>query len=300
MMRVASAAARRCPVCPSTALRHHHPSRQSSSQILACRKCGVHFLAEMPAFEQLVADQDCDAEFYSGYVNLLREGAVHAGHAEALRRLAGLIGGAEGRSLYDVGAGAGGFLASAREAGFRPAGNELSSGAIELAREKYGIDLQLGDLSTLDAGRHDAATLWCVLAHVPDGNRLLADVFDLLKPGGVMFLQTPRWSRMDKAGMLAHRASRGRMTLITDRRLAWHHMTLHTATSVRHALEHQGFEVIAIEPRVRYSLQSESYLGSLKASPRLAARLAKPIDRLLERGLFFRNVLDVYARRPAR
>lgn len=298
-MTAVSLTARQCPVCASASLRTHTRSRQSDSTILACRRCGVHFLAEVPEFEQMVAGQDCDAEFYSGYVNLLREGAVESGHAHALGRLVDLSGGAEGKSLYDIGAGAGGFLAMARDAGFRPAGNELSSGAIELAREKYGVDLQLGDLSTIDAGQHDVATLWCVLAHVPDGNKLLAEVFDLLKPGGVMFMQTPRWSGMDKAGMLAHDASRGRMTQITDRRLAHHHMTLHTAKSMRHALERHGFEVIAVEPKVRFSLSTESYLGSLKVSPKVAARLARPIDGLLERGMFFRNVLDVYARKPA-
>lgn len=289
----------RCEACLSTAIEHHPTSRKSGSVIYECSVCGLRGMSTRPKLEALAEFATTyDRDMYAEWVDITRAGQIDADHAEVLDRIESLVGGADGRSIFDVGAGAGSFLSMARDRGFHPTGNDLSQGAVDLAGES-GIDLLLGDLSEIDdAGQHDVATLWCVLAHVPEGDQLLKDVFDVLKPGGLMYLQTPRWSAMDTLGMKAHDWTRGRMTKITDRRLAMHHMVLHTAGSIRAQLERLGFEVVAVEPHVRYTLTTASYLGSLGFGEKWQQRLAKPIDGLLKRDLFFRNVLDVYARRP--
>jgi len=288
-----------CLACGGRDLKTHSPSHRTGFVILQCRDCGLHFLRDRATLEAVVEDYDMDAEGYATFADITRPEVIDSGHAMVLDRLDQMVGPVPGRTLFDLGAGAGGFLAMARDAGFEPHGNELSSGAIELARERNGIDLLKGDLSTLDAGKHDAVTLWCVLAHVPDGDVLLNDVRNITKPGGVMFLQTPRWSGMDGIGMAAHDATRGRGSRITDRRMAMHHMTLHSVESMRVTLERLGWEVIAIEPKVRYSLTTSSYLQSLGFSEKWAERATRPINAMVDRGWFFRNVLDVYARVPA-
>jgi 2-polyprenyl-3-methyl-5-hydroxy-6-metoxy-1,4-benzoquinol methylase/predicted RNA-binding Zn-ribbon protein involved in translation (DUF1610 family) len=290
----------RCEACLSTDIRHHPTSRKSGSVIYQCRRCGLHGLSTRPRLEAL-ADYATtyDRDRYADWVAITRAGVVDADHAEVLERIDTLVGARDGRSMFDVGAGSGSFLAMARQAGFHPTGNDLSNGAVELARESHGIDLLLGDLSEIDdPGQHDAVTLWCVLAHVPDGESLMRDVLRTLRPGGVMYLQTPRWSAMDTIGMVAQDLTRGRLTKITDRRLGMHHMVLHSARSIRRMLERLGYEVVSVEPHVRYTLTTASYLESLGFNERWRERLAKPIDALLDRDLFFRNVLDVYARRP--
>lgn len=292
-------AAHRCLACLSTSVRVHPPSRRTGFVIHECRDCGLHALADRSDLDTLVQDYDSDKETYAAWTEITRGHVIDKSHAQALDRISGLVGPVEDRSLFDVGAGDGGFLAMARDAGFRPTGNELSSGAIELAKEANDIDLMLGDLSTLpDAGQHDALSMWCVLAHVPDGDKLLLDAMDALKPGGVLFLQTPRWSAMDTAGMMSHDLTRGRATRITDRRMAMHHMSLHTAKSMRLNLKRLGYEVIGIEPRARYSLTTANYLESLGVPEPMLDRLARMLDTFVERDLFFRNVLDVYARKP--
>jgi 2-polyprenyl-3-methyl-5-hydroxy-6-metoxy-1,4-benzoquinol methylase len=290
----------RCQACLSTDVHVHSASRRTGQVILSCRHCGLHALAERPELGELVELLDVDRDWFAGWVERTRGDVIDKSHAQVLERLAAIVGPAEDRSLFDVGAGEGGFLAMARDKGFRPSGNDVATGAIDLARERNGIELHMGDLSTLEGvGLHDVVTMWCVLAHVPDGNRLLADAFNVLKPGGVLYLQTPRWSAMDTAGMAAHDVTKGRSTRITDRRLALHHMALHTPTSMRINLERLGYEIITIEPKVRYSLNTADYLGSLGVGQKASGRLAKPIDKLLERDLFFRNVIDVYARKPS-
>jgi 2-polyprenyl-3-methyl-5-hydroxy-6-metoxy-1,4-benzoquinol methylase len=287
-----------CLACGSRDVKAHAPSHRTGFVILECRRCGLRYLRDRLSLESVVNDYDLDLDRYASFVDITRPEVIDSSHAAVLDRLDAMVGPVPGRSLFDVGAGDGGFLAMAREAGFEPHGNELSSGAIEMAKERNGIDLLKGDLSELDAGKHQAVTLWCVLAHVPDGDVLLNDVRHVLEPGGVMFLQTPRWSKMDGLGMVAHDATRGRGSLITDRRMAMHHMTLHTEESMRITLERLGWEVLAIEPRVRYSLTTSSYLQSLGISERWAERATRPINALVDKGLFFRNILDVYARVP--
>jgi len=289
----------RCQACLSTDIQVHPASRRTGLVIHECRGCGLHALAERPELDDLVELLDVDRDWFAGWVERTRGDVIDSSHAQVLDRLATMVGTGDDRSLFDVGAGEGGFLAMARDKGFQPAGNDVATGAIDLARERNGIELFMGDLSTLgDIGQYDVVTMWCVLAHVPDGNRLLSDALELLKPGGVLYLQTPRWSAMDTAGMAAHDVTKGRSTRITDRRLALHHMALHTPTSMRTNLERLGYEIVSIEPKVRYSLNTADYLGSLGVGQKAAERLAKPIDKLLERDLFFRNVIDVYARRP--
>ncbi|QIX25488.1 methyltransferase domain-containing protein [Nocardioides sp. JQ2195] len=201
--------------------------------------------------------------------------------------------------IYDIGAGDGGFLAHARERGFEVGGNELLEAAIEIARSKFDIELDLGDLSALGLpAENDAVTLWCVIAHVPEPAELLAECRDLLKPGGVLFLQTPFRCAVDSAALGALSASRGRTSRWVDRRVAAHHWILHTRRSMTEALERAGFVDVRITPKARYSLQAAPYLASLGLGGRKGEVVSRGVDRLLDKGLAPRIVLDAYARRP--
>ncbi len=285
-----------CPACTSSRLRSSRPSRRTGNVVDRCRDCGLRFLRERWTAPELNEAYDVDREHYERWVAGTRTATIDASHDEVLQRLVEALPD-QPRTLFDVGAGSGAFLARAREAGFEPAGNELASGAVELAREAHDIELHLGDLDTLDEhAQFQAVTLWCVLAHVPDGDPLLSGVRRVLAPGGLMYLQTPRFSGMDILGELTWQISRGRSTRILDRRLAIHHMFLHTERSIRAMLDRLGFEAESIEPKARYSLRTANYLGSIGVPRKLTFPLARPLDLLVDRGWFFRNVLDVYAR----
>jgi 2-polyprenyl-3-methyl-5-hydroxy-6-metoxy-1,4-benzoquinol methylase len=273
-------------------------SRRSGNIIDGCRSCGAHMLANRKTVEQMEDVYDWSPESYAAYVDVTRKDTLDESHIDTLQRLKSLAPPAENPSLFDVGAGAGTFLAAARDAGFKPAGNELAPGAVALAKERYDIDMHLGDLSNLgELGTHETVTMWCVLAHVLDHDKLLSQVHDLLSPGGVLFLQTPRWSFMDKAGLGGHVATRGRLTQITDRRLSTHHMILHSEKSIRLNLERLGYDVIDARPRVRFSLTTDFYLHSLKVGPKARGAISRGVDGMLEREWCVRNVLDVYARK---
>jgi 2-polyprenyl-3-methyl-5-hydroxy-6-metoxy-1,4-benzoquinol methylase len=289
-----------CPACDSTRVHLYPASRSTQRSVLGCRACGLRAWAERSTYSHDLTDPGGALTFdYAGYVGSKREGAAQQGWTEALALLRQDLDGRSDLSLFDVGAGDGEFLALAREAGFAVSGNELHPGAIALAAERYGVDLQLGELGTLGlVERYDALTMWCVLAHVEDVGQLLEDCWFALKPGGTLFLQTPRWTRADRLALSALRASGGRVARIVDRRVAEHHWQLHTADSVTALLQRHGFAEVRAFPKQRYSLTSSSYLESLGVPAGIARVTGRAMDAALTHGPAPRIVLDVLARKP--
>jgi 2-polyprenyl-3-methyl-5-hydroxy-6-metoxy-1,4-benzoquinol methylase len=108
--------------------------------------------------------------------------------------------GKKGR-LLDVGAATGFFLDLARARGWETAGVEPSDYAAGLGRAK-GLDVRTGTLDAFAADKHsfDAITLWDVIEHVPDPRETMRQVRELLKPGGIVAINTPDadslWARM--------------------------------------------------------------------------------------------------------
>jgi SAM-dependent methyltransferase len=96
-------------------------------------------------------------------------------------------------SLLDVGTGIGQFLSLARGAYAEVYGTEVSSTAVEIARQKYGLDLFHGTIEDLAAqGRtFDNVTLFHVLEHVPDPKSMLNTCNALLVPGGCLVVAVP-------------------------------------------------------------------------------------------------------------
>lgn len=94
--------------------------------------------------------------------------------------------------LLDVGAATGFFLSIAKHRGWEVAGIELSDFAAEIGRKK-GIDIRTGTLGDTDFAPHsfDVITLWDVIEHMSDPATELAEVWKLLKPGGIVAINTP-------------------------------------------------------------------------------------------------------------
>jgi SAM-dependent methyltransferase len=100
--------------------------------------------------------------------------------------------GARGASLLDVGCSNGGFLALARDLGFRTTGVEPDPKAVEAGRAA-GLGILEGGLERpeLKVGAFDHVTLSHVLEHLHDPRAALARILDLLKPGGRLWLSQP-------------------------------------------------------------------------------------------------------------
>lgn len=104
---------------------------------------------------------------------------------------------AGGGRLLDVGCGNGGFLMLARQAGWQVEGIDFDAGAVQTARSR-GLDVHHGGVELLEdrSACYDVITLCHVIEHVHDPVATLRRLHALLKPGGVLWLDTPNVSSL--------------------------------------------------------------------------------------------------------
>ncbi|MCB9891194.1 MAG: methyltransferase domain-containing protein [Planctomycetes bacterium] len=100
--------------------------------------------------------------------------------------------------LLDVGCFTGHFLAAAGRRGFEVEGTEICREAAERAREASGGTVHVGELSSLSLpeGTYDVITMLDVLEHLSDPLGDLERVLSWLRPGGVLYFETPNFDAL--------------------------------------------------------------------------------------------------------
>ncbi|MSR76722.1 MAG: class I SAM-dependent methyltransferase [Candidatus Omnitrophica bacterium] len=96
--------------------------------------------------------------------------------------------------ILDVGCGMGFFLDLMRKKGWTTKGVEPSSEAVKHARQNLGLDVVQGVIESLDPtadAPYDVVTLWYVMEHVPNPEKILALAAQFLKPGGLLIIRVP-------------------------------------------------------------------------------------------------------------
>lgn len=101
-------------------------------------------------------------------------------------------------NLLDVGCGLGFFVKAVltKKPGWSAVGYEISKQAVKFANEQNGMKTVYAGLvqdSKLPKESFDIITLWDVIEHIPKPHSLLTYLHGLLKPGGILFLQTPNF-----------------------------------------------------------------------------------------------------------
>lgn len=159
----------------------------------------------------------------------------------------------QGQRLLDIGCGNGDFLVSAREAGWDVSGIEPDPKAAEAARQR-GIDVAVGTVELLagESNFFDAITLSHVIEHVHEPKQLLQAVQRLLKPGGVVYIDTPNIN--SHGASLFKKNWRG---IETPR-----HLVLFNPTSLRDLLLATGFASVQLKRRT--AIRKPIYLSSLR------------------------------------
>ncbi|NND63424.1 MAG: class I SAM-dependent methyltransferase [Flavobacteriaceae bacterium] len=97
--------------------------------------------------------------------------------------------------LLDVGAGTGEFLKAAKSDGWEVMGVEPNKEAAQLASNK--VKRIYSSLDEMENIKFDAITLWHVLEHLPNLDKVIHKLHSLLKEGGVLIIAVPNYKSYD-------------------------------------------------------------------------------------------------------
>ena len=100
-------------------------------------------------------------------------------------------------ALLDYGCGSGSFLGFMQQNGWKVEGVELSKEAAEIARKRTDSAIWSPDEFVIQPNKYDVISLWHVLEHLPDFERVVEKLKASLKPGGVLLIAVPNHKSYD-------------------------------------------------------------------------------------------------------
>ena len=157
-------------------------------------------------------------------------------------------------SVLDIGCGNGGLLLSFRERGWQITGLDLSHEA-GLFANKYGYCIITGLLEDVDIAPEsfDCVTLTNVLEHIPEPWKFVKKLMDIVKPGGIVYLNVPNYRSLSiQLGISRF-----------YRNLPPHHCSYFTPRSLEALFSHQGVIDKVSRVRVRtYGIPELHYVFS--------------------------------------
>lgn len=237
----------RCKLCGATTASPKYLLKKTT--VYACAICDFHFIDYLDSLPPVSPPLDRKA---SDYI----EGRLSTSEAQLRKNLL-LVQrhvALSGMHCLDIGAGAGVFAQLLAEAGAFVQGIEPQGVFREFAGRKFGLELrgETIDMSHWQqdfAGYFDVVTLWDVFEHVNFPVDTLQNAFNVMKPGGWLFLDTPRRDALYyRIGEWSYRMSRGTNSRLLDSLyspLPFRHKQIFTRRQLLDLMDKIGFSVIS-------------------------------------------------------
>ena len=268
-----------------------------------CRTCGtLVYLKDMPTEQLLVRDDETDfygkkywlehqqdafgyADIHTRARNDLTERNLHWLKTLLKYRL-------PPAKVLELGCSHGSFVALMRQAGYDAAGVEMSPWVVEFGQKTFGVPISVGPAEALDIapGSFDVIALMDVLEHLPDPVATMAHCLQLLKPDGILLIQTPQFKEeMDYTALVETKGP------FLDQLKADEHLYLFSDRSVTRLFQQLGAEHVQFEPAIfgHYDM-----FFAVSRMP-FAARSKEEIEENLTstpHGRLVLALLDIYSR----
>ena len=267
------------PTCPVCKCDQQHMFDYRSYYYYRCPKCS--HVTTYPTPDKKTIFEHYDRKFNEGNYQLLRDFSqeyrrIYDYYVQILDRQLSTRGLSwAGLKVLDVGCFTGEFLQLLKTHGADVYGLELQSRAVEIANRKldgrvFQVDIDRADFPQMS---FDVISLLGVIEHVVDPIRLLLRAQELLRPGGLVLIQTP-----NSGSLLAH-AMRG----LWPPYAPVEHIHLFSKQSLTTALLQMGFTEILFEAHWK-KLPVDYVFNMLQNYGPEFHRLIKPVyTRLPER-----------------
>lgn len=148
-------------------------------------------------------------------------------------------------SLFDLGSGWGHFMLAGQQLGYDVTGIEISENPYIYCKEDLKLDVKHIDFFKMDVPNesYDIITLWDVLEHIDDANKMVERIADLLKKDGYLVLQVPQID-----SFIAKRQKEKWNMMGLD------HVNYFGHKTITKLLERHGFEVVKIKSSIELKL----------------------------------------------
>jgi len=204
-----------------------------------CQNCGLIFIKEIPSKTMVSSQNEAEtinyySELYSHtppkfsnglkmIINYLREKGIKDFNS---------------LELLDIGCGDGTFLQLCKEKGFKVAGVDINQAAVNLCKTKGISEVIHGRIDEVP-GDFDIITMFDVMEHLVDPQNLLMRVWKKLKPGGIIYIETPRKCLLD-----AYISFFSLFTSIRNNRVSNEHLQLFMVKALHILLKISGFNIV--------------------------------------------------------
>lgn len=282
----------RCIIC-SSLLPDVAAVRIGTSELRACDACGSWTYLPRPDAADQAAIHDTGDYFDHPYFaprRNLSQAIIQRCHG-VFNRVAQAtdVAALRGQRLLDIGCDAGTFLqAAAQEFGIVPVGIDASRRAIEAARER-GIEAYQTPVESAPEHLSDFLVITAIdlIEHVAEPADFLRNIRARLRPGGVVYLETPNIRSM------VYRIGRG-LSHVTkakflERLFPPQHVQYFTEASLAMLCQSAGLDIVSIDNRV---------LPWRDIAARLPVRVALSVLQVLDRWIGTRILICAVLRRP--
>ena len=151
-----------------------------------------------------------------------------------------------GKAL-EIGSAHGGFVALLRWVGYDATGLEVSPWLVEFAQRTFEVPMLLGPIEqqALEPESFDVIALMDVIEHMPDPACAMRRCDELLRPGGVVLIQTPCFPEGKTHAQLVAENAPFLSTMVIP-----HHVFLFSRKSISRLLGEAGLRYVQFEPNL--------------------------------------------------